>query len=178
MIQERFWLVTKFLSKKGISFIEVIFSGAILAVCSCTILPLFAGIYKRGAGIGPATAFLFSGPAINILAIVLTARVLGFEIGLARVFAAVFMAIVIGLLMSLIFRQHNEDIRNNNEFIGQEGKEEKNKSISLAFFVSLVAILIIATAEISWVIISSDLAGSTVIRTVMPCLLSDCPIRI
>ncbi len=78
-------------------------SGSVLAVCSCTVLPLFAGIYTRGAGIGPATAFLYSGPAINILAIILTARVLGFEIGLARAVGAIIFSIVIGLLMHLIF---------------------------------------------------------------------------
>lgn len=139
-------------AKKYISYSVASVSGAILAVCSCTILPLFAGIYKRGAGIGPAVAFLYSGPAINILAIVLTARVLGFEIGLARAVAAVFMAIVIGLLMALIFRQHDEDIKNNEDLAFQEEKGERKKGISLAFFISLVTILIVATAGISWMI--------------------------
>jgi len=80
-------------------------SGTILAVCSCTILPMFAGIEKKGAGIGPATAFLFSGPAINLLAIVLTARVLGLDLGVARAVAAVSMAVVIGLIMAAIFER-------------------------------------------------------------------------
>ncbi|MBU2572512.1 MAG: permease [Elusimicrobia bacterium] len=80
-------------------------SGTILAVCSCTVLPLFAGIYKRGAGLGPAIAFLYSGPAINVLAIVLTARVLGFEMGAARAIGAVVFSIVIGLAMHFIFRR-------------------------------------------------------------------------
>jgi uncharacterized membrane protein YraQ (UPF0718 family) len=80
-------------------------SGTILAVCSCTILPLFAGIYRMGAGLGPATAFLYSGPAINILAIILTARILGPELGIARAVGAIVFAIVIGLLMHLIFRK-------------------------------------------------------------------------
>lgn len=80
-------------------------SGTILAVCSCTILPMFAGIEKKGAGIGPATAFLFSGPAINLLAIVLTARVLGLDLGIARAVAAVTMAVVIGLIMAAIFER-------------------------------------------------------------------------
>lgn len=79
-------------------------SGTVLAVCSCTVLPLFAGIYKRGAGLGPATAFLYSGPAINVLAIILTARVLGVEMGVARAAAAILFSIVIGLLMHLAFR--------------------------------------------------------------------------
>jgi uncharacterized membrane protein YraQ (UPF0718 family) len=79
-------------------------SGSILAVCSCTVLPLFAGIYRMGAGLGPATAFLYAGPAINVLAIILTARVLGLELGIARAAGAIVFSIVIGLLMHLIFR--------------------------------------------------------------------------
>ena len=78
-------------------------SGAILAVCSCTVLPLFGGIYLRGAGLGPAIAFLYSGPAINVLAIVLTARILGWQLGVARAVGAVIFSVVIGLLMHLIF---------------------------------------------------------------------------
>lgn len=84
-------------------------SGAILAVCSCTILPLFAGIYKRGAGLGPAIAFLYSGPAINILAIILTGRILGFEFGLARALGAIFFAVVIGLAMQFLFRKEEAE---------------------------------------------------------------------
>lgn len=80
-------------------------SGTILAVCSCTVLPLFAGIYTRGAGLGPACAFLYSGPAINVLAIVLTARVLGLEMGIARTVGAVAFSVVIGLSMHLVFRK-------------------------------------------------------------------------
>ena len=80
-------------------------AGSVLAVCSCTVLPLFAGIYKMGAGLGPATTFLYSGPAVNILAIILTARVLGLEIGIARGVGAVALSVVIGLLMPLIYRR-------------------------------------------------------------------------
>src|SRR3972149_5875318 len=79
-------------------------SGTILAVCSCTVLPLFGGIYRRGAGLGPATAFLYSGPAINVLAIILTARVLGMEMGLARAVGAVAFSVIIGMAMHLMFR--------------------------------------------------------------------------
>lgn len=79
-------------------------SGIALAVCSCTILPMFAGLYKKGAGLGPAVAFLFSGPAINVLAIVFTARILGLDIGLARAFFAIAMAAVIGVVMAMLFR--------------------------------------------------------------------------
>ncbi len=84
-------------------------SGTILAVCSCTILPMFAGIHRRGAGIGPATAFLFAGPAINLLAVVLTARVLGLELGAARIAAAVSVSVLIGLIMAAIFDRGSED---------------------------------------------------------------------
>ena len=78
-------------------------------MCSCTVLPLFSGIYKRGAGLGPAIAFLYSGPAINILAIILTARILGFELGIARIVGAVLFSIVIGLLMHLTFRREDQE---------------------------------------------------------------------
>jgi len=88
-------------------------SGTILAVCSCTVLPLFAGIYKMGAGLGPATAFLYSGPAINVLAIILTARVLGMEIGIARAVGAIVFSVVIGLLMHLIYRKEETEKANN-----------------------------------------------------------------
>jgi len=84
-------------------------SGTVLAVCSCTILPLFAGIYKMGAGLGPATAFLYAGPAINILAIILTARILGPEIGFARAFGAIFFSIIIGLIMHFIFLKEERE---------------------------------------------------------------------
>jgi uncharacterized protein len=84
-------------------------SGAILAVCSCTVLPLFGGLYKRGAGLGPAIAFLYSGPAINILAIVLTAKVLGFELGAARAIGAVAFSVVIGLAMAFLYRREEQD---------------------------------------------------------------------
>ncbi|MDD5475075.1 MAG: permease [Syntrophales bacterium] len=92
-------------ARKILSYSVASVSGSVLAVCSCTVLPLFAGIYTRGAGIGPATAFLYSGPAINVLAIVLTARVLGWQLGLARALGAVFFALITGLLMAFIFRK-------------------------------------------------------------------------
>ncbi len=95
-------------AKKFISYSVAAVSGAVLAVCSCTVLPLFAGIYARGAGIGPASTFLYSGPAINVLAIILTARVLGLEMGLARAIGAILFSVVIGLAMSIIFRKDEE----------------------------------------------------------------------
>lgn len=84
-------------------------SGSILAVCSCTVLPLFAGIYRMGAGLGPATAFLYSGPGINVLAIILTARVLGMELGIARAVGAIAFSVVIGLIMQFVFRKEEEE---------------------------------------------------------------------
>ncbi|MCD6329072.1 MAG: permease, partial [Candidatus Cloacimonetes bacterium] len=95
-------------AKKVTAYAVASVSGAILAVCSCTILPLFSGIYKRGAGLGPATTFLYSGPAINILAIILTARVLGVEIGVARAVGAIFFSVIIGLIMAFIFRKEEQ----------------------------------------------------------------------
>ncbi len=102
--------VLKYFGAQGskiLSYFVASVSGTILAVCSCTVLPLFAGIYTRGAGIGPATAFLYSGPAINVLAISLTAKILGWQMGLARAVGAVLFAVVTGLLMALIF--HKDD---------------------------------------------------------------------
>ena len=92
-------------AKKVLAYGVASVSGTILAVCSCTVLPLFAGIYRMGAGLGPATAFLYSGPAINVLAIVLTARVLGPRLGIARAIGAILFAVVVGLLMHWIFRK-------------------------------------------------------------------------
>jgi len=92
-------------AKKWLSYSVAAVSGTILAVCSCTVLPLFSGIHKRGAGLGPAIAFLYSGPAINVLAIILTARVLGMELGIARVVGAVSFSVIIGLLMHFIYRK-------------------------------------------------------------------------
>jgi uncharacterized protein len=92
-------------AKKWVAYTVASVSGTILAVCSCTILPLFSSIHKRGAGLGPAIAFLYSGPAINILAIILTARILGFEMGLARVIGAVVFAVLTGSIMAIIYRK-------------------------------------------------------------------------
>ncbi|MFA5553409.1 MAG: permease, partial [Phycisphaerae bacterium] len=108
--------VMKYLGAKANKFLAysvASVSGTILAVCSCTVLPLFAGIYKMGAGLGPATAFLYSGPAINVLAIILTARVLGFELGIARAVGAVVFSVVIGLLMHLIYRKEQNEKANS-----------------------------------------------------------------
>jgi uncharacterized protein len=141
-------------TKKYISYTVASVSGAILAVCSCTVLPLFTGIYKRGAGIGPASAFLFSGPAINILAIVLTAQVLGYDIGLARAVFAILMAIVIGLSMALIFRkEEKEKNKKNDMFASQTEEEQPSRPLwaPLLFFISLVLILVIGAASANYI---------------------------
>ncbi len=118
-------------------------SGSILAVCSCTILPLFAGIQKRGAGLGPAITFLYSGPAINILAIILTARILGIELGLARVIGAVLFAIVIGSAMALIYRKQEK--AKAEEQMNFPQMPEKRPAWKSAFhFFTLVLILVFA----------------------------------
>jgi len=120
-------------------------SGTILAVCSCTVLPLFSGIYKRGAGIGPATAFLYSGPAINVLAIILTARVLGVELGIARAVGAVVFSIVIGLMMHFIFLKEERDKTDNAVEIAVDKEEEDRPLWKNAFyFASMVAFLVFA----------------------------------
>ncbi|MCA1902525.1 MAG: permease [Candidatus Hydrogenedens sp.] len=118
-------------------------SGTILAVCSCTVLPLFSGIYKMGAGLGPATAFLYSGPAINVLAIILTARILGLELGLARAIGAVLFSIIIGLLMFLIFRK--EEIQRTQRHANMPVSEPTRPLWKTAvFFASMIAILVFA----------------------------------
>jgi len=133
-------------AKPWIAYAVASVSGTILAVCSCTVLPLFCGIYRRGSGLGPATAFLYSGPAINVLAIVLTARVLGWQLGLARAVGAVLFAVIIGLLMAFIFRREDQE-RLASSMAGMENKqsEKRNPVQNLVFFATLVLILIIAT---------------------------------
>ena len=132
-------------TKKYISYGVASVSGTILAVCSCTILPLFAGIYKKGAGIGPATAFLFSGPAINLLAIVYTATVLGYDIGIARAISAILMSIVIGLVMAFVFREKGEK---KEALIMDSEKTAREWYISLLFFIILVAILLVGAGQV------------------------------
>ena len=132
-------------TNKFLSYTVASVSGTILAVCSCTVLPLFAGIYKRGAGIGPATAFLYSGPAINILAIILTARVLGFELGLARAIGAVIFSVVIGLSMHFIFHEdEKEKNKGKNIFAGSNVPEERPLWQTAFYFAILVGILVFA----------------------------------
>ena len=119
-------------------------SGAILAVCSCTILPLFAGIYRRGAGIGPATAFLYSGPAINVLAIILTGRILGWQLGLARAVGAVLFSVVIGLVMATLYGDEDAKRTRGSGQEALEAEEGRAGGQNLVFFATLVLILVFA----------------------------------
>lgn len=130
-------------AKKWISYTVAAVSGGILAVCSCTILPLFTSIYKRGAGLGPAIAFLYSGPAISILSIILTARILGIEMGIARTVGAVLFSVVIGLAMSFIFRKEEKVKKEEQMNIVPPPEKRPMWQTSFHFF-TLVLILVFA----------------------------------
>ncbi|MBU1053168.1 MAG: permease [Proteobacteria bacterium] len=131
-------------AKKLLSYSVASVSGTILAVCSCTVLPLFAGIYTRGAGIGPATAFLYSGPAINVLAITLTAKILGWQLGLARAIGAVVFAVVTGLLMSLIFRKDDEARTAGQIYVPDSDAKERTLLQDTLYILTMVLILVFA----------------------------------
>lgn len=131
-------------------------SGAILAVCSCTVLPIFKGIYKKGAGLGPAVAFLYSGPAINILAIVLSAKVFGWKIGLARAVGAVLFSIIIGLVMAFIYRK--DDARRAADarmFAAPDEKPARSLGQMIIYMASMIGILVF----VNW---ASSQGGSAV----------------
>lgn len=130
-------------TKKYIAYPIATVSGGILAVCSCTILPLFTGIYKRGAGIGPAVAFLFTGPAINVTAILLTGSVLGWDFAVGRLVAAAVISILTGLLMAVIFRAHDDKNANGGFASGLGGDVEYSNATIVLFFVLQLAILVI-----------------------------------
>ncbi len=142
-------------SPKSIAYGLASVSGTVLAVCSCTILPMFAGLFKRGSGIGPATTFLYAGPAINILAIVYTAKVLGFDLGIARAVSAIVMSIIIGLIMAMIFRSYDTETKEKMKLmpsvpVGE--RAERPRWVVSVFFVLLIGILITATAKVDWLI--------------------------
>ncbi len=130
-------------AKRWVAYTVAAVSGTILAVCSCTILPLFSSIHKRGAGLGPAVAFLYSGPAINILAIILTARILGFELGVARFAGAVTFSIVIGLIMAFIYRKE-EKVRAAEQMNFPDIPENRPLWQTALHFFALVLILVFA----------------------------------
>lgn len=131
-------------ANKFLSYSVASVSGTILAVCSCTVLPLFSGIYKRGAGLGPATAFLYSGPAINVLAIIMTARILGWQLGLARAVGAILFSVIIGLLMHLIFLKEERKRKTEGELFVAEEKEARTMPQNILYFASMIGFLIFA----------------------------------
>jgi len=130
-------------AKKVVAYSVASVSGSILAVCSCTVLPLFAGIYRMGAGLGPATAFLYSGPAINVLAVILTARVLGLELGVARAVGAIAFSIIIGLLMHLIFRRAETE-KAAAQAVMPEPDVRRPLWHNVLFFAAMIAVLVFA----------------------------------
>jgi len=131
-------------ANKFLAYTAASVSGTILAVCSCTVLPLFSGIYKRGAGLGPAVAFLYSGPAINVLAIIMTARILGWQLGLARTIGAVLFSIVVGLLMHLIFLKEERERIANGDFKLTGERQSRSLGKTALYFFSMAAILVFA----------------------------------
>ena len=134
-------------ANKVLSYGVASVSGTVLAVCSCTVLPLFAGLYTRGAGIGPATAFLYSGPAINVLAIILTARILGFEMGIARAVGAVVFSIVVGLSMHFLFRKDEEKRAAETEAaFGDLDEDEVRPLWQTASYVAVMVFILIFAA--------------------------------
>jgi len=130
-------------AKKTVAYGVASVSGSILAVCSCTVLPLFAGIYRMGAGLGPATTFLYSGPAINVLAIILTARVLGMKLGIARAVGAIAFSIIVGLLMHFIFRRE-ETAKANAQAVMPEPEAARPLWQEVLFFAGMIAVLVFA----------------------------------
>ena len=131
-------------ASKLLSYSVASVSGTVLAVCSCTVLPLFAGIYTRGAGIGPATAFLYSGPAINVLAIVFTARILGWQLGLARAIGAILFAILSGILMAFIFGKDDAARTVGNLYLPDEEVKGRTLLQDAIYMLTMVLILIFA----------------------------------
>lgn len=130
-------------AKKVLAYSVASVSGSILAVCSCTVLPLFAGIYKMGAGLGPATTFLYSGPAINVLAIILTARVLGTQLGMARALGAIIFSVVIGLLMHFIFRKEEVE-KANAQMVSPDPEVTRPLWKNALYFALMIGILVFA----------------------------------
>lgn len=131
-------------ASKPVAFGVASVSGTLLAVCSCTVLPLFGGIYKRGAGLGAAIAFLYSGPAINVMAIVVTAKVLGAEIGIARAVGAIVFSIVIGTIMHLIYRREEAQRASTNGRGFGGDNADKPTGVIVTFFMLMVGILVFA----------------------------------
>jgi len=155
--------------KKWISYSVASITGVILAVCSCTVLPMFAGIYKRGGGIGPATTFLYSGPAINLLAIVLTANVLGMGLGIARAVGAISMSIVIGLIMYAVFeRKEKTEVSAPTAAVETNpigNSKRRAWYVSFGFFASLVLILLVAASGYVPLVLKVAIVSELIIAT-------------
>ena len=138
--------VMKYLGPKANKFVAysvASVSGAILAVCSCTVLPLFKGIYKKGAGLGPAVSFLYSGPAINILAIVLSYKVFGWQLGLTRMVVSIVFAFIIGLIMQALFRKEDEKrLADERLFQNMGGPDARSLGQMVLFMLSMIGILV------------------------------------
>jgi len=149
-------------AKKVLSYSVASVSGTILAVCSCTALPLFGGIYKRGAGLGPAIAFLYSAPAINILAIVYSAKLLGYDLGLGRAVGAILFSVVIGLIMAAIYRKEESETDAAAFAMLAVDREEKPIWQQLVFFATLVGILVFAASK-QWIVTGILLAMLAVV---------------
>jgi len=135
-------------TNKFIAYSIASISGTVLAVCSCTILPLFAGIRQRGAGLGPATTFLYSGPAINILAIIYSARLLGFDLGIARAVSAILFSIMVGLVMSAIFKREEKKLFKDSDDIDVPRESGKTNLLKTAVFFFVMVILLVAASSI------------------------------
>ncbi len=129
-------------AKKILSYSVASVSGSVLAVCSCTVLPLFASIYTRGAGIGPASAFLYSGPAINVLAIILTAKVLGYRLGIARAIGAIVFAVIIGLIMHVLFERKKMSKDTRPDLVTEEEGQSRPLWKTALYLATMVAILV------------------------------------
>jgi uncharacterized membrane protein YraQ (UPF0718 family) len=149
-------------AKKLLSYSVASISGTVLAVCSCTVLPLFAGIYKKGAGLGLAIAFLYSGPAINVLAIVYSAKLLGYDIGIARAIGAILFSVIIGLLMAIIYRK--EKSQTDDEAFALLAADPAGKSIwqQVLFVGTLIGILIFAASK-NWIVMGIFLVVLSII---------------
>lgn len=131
-------------ARRVVAYTVAAVSGTVLAACSCTVLPLFAGIYLRGAGLGPACAFLYSGPAINVLAVILTARVLGWELGAARAVGAVLFSLIIGVAMQAIYRKEEAARQVEGGFVVPEGERSRPLWQTALYFAAMIAVLVFA----------------------------------
>ena len=145
-------------AKKLVSYSVASVSGTILAVCSCTVLPLFGGIYKRGAGLGPAITFLYAAPAINVLAIVYSAKLLGYDIGLARAIMAILFSVVVGLIMAFIYRKEQSQADAKTfEMMASQEQEGMSPRLQFLFIGTLLGILVFAAGK-QWIVMGILLA--------------------